>query len=54
MIAYSIDYMVKDKTYTTSIDAKNLESAKKKIGRKHGYKTGRMVKVTKVVVIGYF
>lgn len=56
MIAYSIDYKIrgKEKNFTTSIEARDLKSAKKKIGRKHGYKTGNMVEIEKVCVIGYF
>ena len=54
MIAYGIDYELQGKRYTTTIDAKDLKSAKNKIGKKHGYKTGRKIKVSKVNVIGYF
>lgn len=54
MIAYSIDYEIKGKQYYfCSIDAKDINSAKRKIGRKHGYKTGRMVKLLRVNVVGY-
>lgn len=56
MIAYSIDYRIRgkeDRLHVISIDAKDLASAKKKIGKKHGYKDGRMVKVEKVIIIGY-
>ena len=54
MQAYSIDYTVKGVAFSALIDAKDVKSAKKKLGRKHGYKDGRMVKVTSVRVIGYF
>lgn len=54
MTAYYIRYNLKGKNYEISIDAKDIKSAKKKIGRKHGYKDGRMVKIDDVVVIGYF
>lgn len=54
MTAYSIDYTVNGKAYSKLIDAKDIKSAKNKIGRKHGYKTGRMVKVNKVLIVGYF
>lgn len=58
MIAYAIDYQVRGKEkevpYSIHVDAKNLASAKKKIGRKHGYKDGRMVKVKNVFVCGYY
>ena len=54
MTAYSIDYTVKGVKYSKLIDAKDLKSAKKKLGRKHGYKDGRMIKVSNVVVCGYY
>jgi len=56
MIAYSIDYTIRGdgKSYTKSVDAKDLKSAKKKIGKKHGYKDGRMVQIEKVLVVGYY
>ena len=56
MIAYSIDYTVRNKPgqYSILIDAKDIKSAKKKIGRKHHYKDGKMIKIIKARVIGYF
>jgi hypothetical protein len=56
MVAYSIDYKVRGKEYPYSalIEARDLKSAKKKIGKKHGYKTGNMVQIERVSVIGYF
>ena len=58
MIAYGIDYTIRGKNmpYPVSInvDAKNLKSAKKKIGRKHGYKDGRMVIIHNVCICGYY
>jgi hypothetical protein len=54
MIALAIDYTVKDKYYHVVIDAKDLKSAKKKLGKKHGYKDGRMIKIQRSQVIGYF
>lgn len=58
MIAYAIDYRVRgqEKTYPYSvhIDARDLKSAKKKLGRKHGYKTGRMIQIEKVWICGYY
>lgn len=54
MVAYSISYSCKDKTYWhTLIEAKDMKSAKKKLGKKHGYKDGRMIKVISSFVIGY-
>ena len=54
MQAYSIEYKVKDRNFSILINAKDVKSAKKKIGRKHGDVTGRKTKVLKVSVIGYF
>ena len=56
MTAYSIDYRVgkEDGIRTAQIDARDIKSAKKKIGRKYGYKTGNMIKIEKVNIIGYF
>ena len=58
MIAYAIDYTVRgqDRAYPYSvlIDARDLKSAKKKLGRKHGYKTGRMIQVERVSIVGYY
>lgn len=57
MTAYAISYTIRGKDnphlYSISVDARDLKSAKKKIGRKHGYKTGRMIQVERVTVIGY-
>lgn len=54
MIAYAIDYTVKDKRYSALVDAKDAKSAKKKLGKKHGYKDGRMIKIVRSHIIGYF
>lgn len=56
MVAYAIDYTIRghDTLHSVNIDAKNLKSAKKKIGRKHGYKDGRMIHIEHVIVCGYF
>lgn len=54
--AYAIDYEIRGSNfpYSVLIDARDLKSAKRKIGRKHGYKDGRMVKIVKCSVVGYF
>ena len=62
MIAYSIHYRIKgdEKHYDTLVDAKNIQSAKRKIARKHKkkdgtpYKDGRVVNIDRVFVVGYF
>lgn len=54
MTAYSIKYTVKGESKEAHVDAKDLKSAKKKLGRKHGYKDGRMIKVDRVIICGYY
>lgn len=55
MKAYAIDYSVKGQKYIGKlVDAKDFKSAKVKLGKKHGYKDGRMIKVERVSVVGYF
>lgn len=56
MIAYSIDYQIRNKNgnHSVMIDAKNIQSAKRKIGKKHGYKDGRMIQIQYVSVVGYY
>ena len=56
MTAYYITYTVgkDERQRALSIDAKDIKSAKKKIGRRHGYKSGNMIKIKTVNVVGYF
>lgn len=55
MQAYAIDYTVNGQKYFGKlVDAKDVKSAKKKLGKRHGYKDGRMVKIDRVSVIGYY
>lgn len=54
MQAYGINYVVNGAEYSTLIDAKDVKSAKNKLGKKHGFKTGRKIKITKVSVVGYY
>ena len=58
MVAYAIDYQIRGKEraypYSVNVDAKNLKSAKKKIGRKHGYKDGRMIIIHNICICGYY
>ena len=55
MKAYAIDYTVKGQKHIGKlVDAKDLASAKKKLGKKHGYKDGRMIKVEQFYVVGYY
>jgi len=62
MIAYSIYYKIRgdERQYDALVDAKNLQSAKRKIARKHKkkdgtpYKDGRVVNIERVFVVGYY
>lgn len=54
MKAYAIDYTVKGQKYYRLVDAKDIKSAKTKIGRHHGYKDGRMIRLDRVSVVGYY
>jgi hypothetical protein len=58
MIAFSIDYTIRGKNMqyprSISIEARDLKSAKRKIGKKNGYKDGRMVEIHNVIICGYF
>lgn len=56
MTSYSIDYRIRgsERIKNILVDAKDLKSAKNKIGKKNGYKTGRMVVIVSAVVCGYF
>lgn len=57
MQAYHIKYHIRgkeDKTNSISVDARDAKSAKKKIGKKHGYADGRMIVLDECRVIGYF
>ena len=57
MTAYHIVYEIRGKasgTHEISIDANSLKQARQKIGKKHGYKTGRMIHIIAVSIIGYY
>lgn len=56
MQAYGITYKIRgdQRTRDILIDAKDAKSAKRKIGKKHGYKDGRMVQMIRVSVVGYY
>lgn len=56
MKAYGIDYTYKGHRYWTTVDARDLKSAKNKIGRKHGLKASEAdaIKITNHHIIGYF
>ena len=55
MTCYCIDYEIrgKERKYFAHVDARDLKSAKKKLGRKHGYKSGKMIRCLDVLVCGY-
>lgn len=56
MKAYSIEYHIRNTEVKrhVNVDAKDLKSAKNKIGKKHKYKDGRMIVIDDYKVIGYF
>lgn len=57
MKAYGIDYIYNGGKYTITVDAKDRDSARNKIGRKHkmnAEQAKRNIKFTKVCVVGYF
>lgn len=57
MKAYGIDYRFNGKKFCTVVDAKDKESARNKIGRKHGLKADqakRQIKLETVRIVGYF
>ena len=57
MQAYGISYSIrgkKDSHYDTIVEAKDVKSAKRKLGKKHGYKDGRMINIYSVTTLGYF
>ena len=53
MQAYGIDYEINGRTFTTNIDAKNIQSARNKLARKHKVNP-EDVKITKTIIIGYY
>lgn len=54
MVAYAIQYTVNGQRYDKHVDAKDIKSAKKKLGKKHGYADGRKIKIDKVIICGYY
>jgi hypothetical protein len=56
MQSYYIRYRIRgrDQEHTADVEARDIKSAKRKIGKKHGYKDGRMIHLIKVDIIGYF
>lgn len=57
MQAYGIDYKFKGHQYSAIVDAKDRDSARNKIGRKHGLKAAeskKEIKLVKVIIIGYY
>ena len=56
MIAYAITYTIRgkeDRLHDILIDARDAKSAKRKIGKKNGYKDGRMIKIVRSSIVGY-
>lgn len=45
MYTFVVDYTVRGQEYRDSVCARNLKVAKLFLGKKHGYKDGRMIKI---------
>ena len=57
MKAFSIEYTYNGFTYRASVDARDKESARNKIGRKHGLNAAdskKKIIIKKATVIGFF
>ena len=57
MKAYGITYMYNGFTYHATVDAKDKNSARNKLGRKHGLKAAeakKQIKLISISVVGYF
>lgn len=56
MQAYGIKYHIRgtERVYSVTVDTKDTKSAKRKIGKKHGYKDGRMIVIDDCKIVGYF
>lgn len=57
MKAYGIGYTYNGRQYTATVDARDKEAARNKIGRRHGLKADeakREIRINSVSVIGYF
>lgn len=56
MVIYHIEYTIKghDEIHEARVEATGINNAKIKIGKKHGYKSGRMIKVKSYFITGYF
>ena len=55
-MAFGITYKIRgnNRKYDVLIEARDMKSAKRKLGKKHGYKDGRMIQVIWSTVVGYF
>ncbi len=56
MKAYGIRYTYNGMQYSTTVDARDKDSARNKIARKHGLKAAeaKAIKLNSVSVIGFF
>ena len=56
MMAFGIKYKVRgnDRVHDVLIDARDMKSAKRKLGKKHGYKDGRMIQIVWSTIVGYY
>ena len=54
MMAYGITYSLNGRNFETIVDARNIDSAKKKIARKHNVSDARDIVFSQILVLGYF
>lgn len=57
MKAFSIEYTYNGYTYRASVDARDRESARNKVGRKHGLNAAdskKKIKIKNATVVGFF
>jgi len=60
LIAYGVTYTVVDKhsgkikRCDDVVDAKDINSAKRKLARRHGYKNENVIQCERINIIGYY
>lgn len=57
MKAYAVDYIYNGFRYHANVDAKDKDSARNKVGRKHGLKADesrKKIKIMNLTIVGFF
>lgn len=57
MKAYAVDYIYNGFRYHAHVDAKDKDSARNKVGRKHGLKADesrKKIKIMNLTIVGFF